>query len=170
MSVENPAPSLGTDLFGQPVAALRDRRGRPSFKKDKENQDFVAVRVAAGWAQKRIAENMGIDEKTLRKHFSRELEMGATLVDGVMLDVLMRRVREGHMPSVKQLRERILDAGPAAPRRPGRPDPLDADDDQDGADAAPPALGKKEQARRDAQAVPDQYGDIFDRLKDRGPH
>lgn len=96
-------------MFGQPVQPIRDRRGRPSFKKDKENQDFVAVRIAAGWSQKRIAENMGVDEKTLRKHFSRELENGAVLVDGVMLDVLLRRVREGHVPSVRQLRERLVE-------------------------------------------------------------
>ncbi len=95
------------DMFGQPVQPIRDRRGRPSFKKDKENQDFVAVRAAAGWSQKRIAENMGVDEKTLRKYFSRELENGAILIDGVMLDVLLRRVREGHTPSISHLRSRL---------------------------------------------------------------
>lgn len=167
MKVENPAAGGDVDLFGQPLTPLRDRRGRPSFSKTKENQDFVMVRIAAGWAQKRIAEDMGIDEKTLRKHFSRELEMGATFVDGVMLDVLMRKVREGHTPSIRQLRERIQDAAPAAPRRPGRP----ADQDDDGDDDAPAApLGKKEQARLAAQEMPDNYGDIFDRLKNRGAH
>lgn len=48
---------------------------------------------------------MGIDEKTLRKYFSRELELGAVLIEGVVLDVLLRRTREGHAPSVRQLRE-----------------------------------------------------------------
>lgn len=97
------APEL--DMFGNPSLPIRDRRGRPSFKKDKENQDFVAVRIAAGWSQRRISENMGIDEKTLRKHFSRELEFGAVFIEGVVLDVLLRRTREGHAPSVRQLRE-----------------------------------------------------------------
>jgi len=154
MSAKNSAAAGDRDLFGQPLAPLRDRRGRKSFKKDKENQDFVMVRRAAGWAHKRIAEDMGIDEKTLRKHFSRELEMGATFVDGLMLDVLMRKVRE-----------RILDAGPAAPRKPVQPDDQDDDDDD-----KPAPLGKKEQARLDAQDVPDNYGDIFDRLRGRGAH
>jgi predicted transcriptional regulator len=95
----------GVDLFGQPSLPIKDRRGRPSFKKDKQNQDFVAVRIAAGWTHKRIAENMGIDEKTLRKYFSRELEYGAVFIEGVVLDVLLRRTREGHAPSVRQLRE-----------------------------------------------------------------
>lgn len=155
------SPELGAlDLFGQPVQPIRDRRGRPSFAKTKENQDFVAVRIAAGWSQKRIAEDMGIDEKTLRKYFSRELEFGATFVDGVMLDVLMRKVREGHTPSIRQLRERLVDAAPQAPRRP------EANPDQDDDDADRP-MGKKEQARAAAQKVPENYGDIFDRLKNR---
>jgi hypothetical protein len=99
----NDKPDL--DMFGNPALPIRDRRGRPSFRKDKENQDFVAVRIAAGWSQKRIAENMGVDEKTLRKYFSRELELGAVFIEGVVLDVLLRRTREGHAPSVRQLRE-----------------------------------------------------------------
>ncbi|WP_312530716.1 hypothetical protein [Paracoccus sp. (in: a-proteobacteria)] len=152
------------DLFGDPLVPLRDRRGRKSFKKDKQNQDFVMVRIAAGWSQKRIAENMGIDEKTLRKYFSRELEFGATFVDGVMLDVLMRKVREGHTPSIRQLQERIKDAAPAAPRRSPQLD----DEDEDGTPAA--RLGKKELERAAAQEVPDNYGDIFDRLRNRGAH
>lgn len=174
METKNSAPASEFDLFGQPIGPLRDRRGRKSFRKDKENQDFVMVRVAAGWAQKRIAEDMGIDEKTLRKYFSRELEMGAVFVDGVMLDVLMRKVREGHTPSIRQLRERLLSAGPTAPRSGGRAsDKDDADEDgdeTDSGDAPSSPLGKKEQARLEAQKVPDNYGDIFDRLKGRGAH
>jgi len=103
---------------------------------------------------------MGIDEKTLRKHFSRELEFGATFVDGVMLDVLMRKVREGHVPSIRQLRERLLESGPQAPRK--------GQSESDGDDVPPEApLGKKEQARVDAQEVPDQFGDIFSRMRSR---
>lgn len=159
MERENSGEAEGVDLFGQPMLPIRDRRGRKSFKKDKENQDFVAVRIAAGWSQKRIAEDMQIDEKTLRKHFSRELEFGATFVDGVMLDVLMRKVREGHVPSIRQLRERLVGASPQAPRN---NTPVEDEDD-----ATDQPLGKKEQARLDAQKVPDNYGDIFSRMKGR---
>lgn len=165
MKTENPPAAEGVDLFGQPLLPMRDRRGRKSFRKDKENQDFVMVRIAAGWSQKRIAENMDIDEKTLRKYFSRELEMGATFVDGVMLDVLMRKVREGHTPSIRQLQDRLREAGPAAPRRGPRSTDEDSDEDE-----KPTPLGKKELARLEAQKVPDNYGDIFDRLKSRGTH
>lgn len=162
MESENSADEPDFDLFGNPLLPIRDRRGRPSFAKTKENQDFVSVRSASGWSHKRIAEDMGIDEKTLRKYFSRELEFGATFVDGMMLDVLMRKAREGHMPAVRHLRERIAGSAPSAPRnRPGD----DAGDDEE---TKPEKPGKKELARQRAQDVPDNYGDIFARLK--GPH
>ncbi len=95
------------DLFGNAVEPIRDRRGRPSYKKTKENQDFVSVRAAAGWTQQRIAEDMGIDAKTLRKNFSRELENGAVFIEGMALDVLMKKTREGHVPSIRLLLDRI---------------------------------------------------------------
>ncbi|TPW28601.1 helix-turn-helix domain-containing protein [Martelella alba] len=149
------------DLFGNPSLPIRDRRGRKSFRKDKENQDFVMARAADGWSQKRIAEDMGIDEKTLRKYFSRELEYGPTFVRGMMLDVLMKRAREGHVPSIKLLADWHKDAGPQAPRN-ARPD-KGAEKDEDG-EEAPSRLGKKEREALEAQDVPDNYGEIFDRM------
>lgn len=159
MSDEISKEDEGLDLFGHPVEPIRDRRGRPCFRKDKQNQDFVMSRVADGWAHKRIAEDMGIDEKTLRKHFSRELENGATFMRGVLLDVLVQRVRAGHVPSVRLLAEFMKEAGPVAPRS-QRP--------AEGPKAEPNRpLGKKEAAILDAQNIPDDYGDIFDRLNGR---
>lgn len=148
MDSENTDTADGLDLFGNPLLPIRDRRGRKSFRKDKENQDFVAVRAAVGWSQKAIASAIGCDEKTLRKHFSRELHEGALIIEGLCLDVLVRKVREGHAPSVKQLRDAVKGSAPAAPR-------AHADDE----DAAEP-VGKKEQAILDAQLVPDDWGDI----------
>lgn len=160
MSDENSPAVWEYDMFGQRIVPIRDRRGRPSFKKDKENQDFVMVRVAAGWTHKRIAEDMGIDEKTLRKHFSRELENGAVFVDGLMLDVLIKKVREGHTPSIRQLRERLAEAGPTAPRN----KPASADDEDAEIEEKAAPLGKKEQRLQDAQVIPDDYGDIFAKM------
>lgn len=140
------------DLFGRPVVALRDRRGRPSFAKSVENQDFVAVRAAAGWSPKMIAEAIKCDLKTLTKHFSQELSDGALYVEGIMLDVLFSRVKTGHVPSIRRLQDRLDRNAPAAPRAKG------------GQLADVPRsekLGKKEQAKVDAQAVPDEWGDVF---------
>lgn len=159
MEHENSPAGQGVDLFGRPLRPLRDRRGRKSFKKDKENQAFVSRRAADGWTHEMIAEDMGIDPKTLRKHFSRELSFGRVFMRGEMLDILHRRAREGHVPSVKALMDLYEDVAPSAPRN--RP----ASDEDEPEEEKP--LGKKEQARLDAQQMPDNYGDIFNRLKGR---
>lgn len=156
MDPEKSPAAPDVDLFGNEIAPLRDRRGRPSFKKDKENQDFVAVRAAAGWSQERIAEALGCDPKTLRKNFSRELEAGHLLIDGLCLDVLLRRVREGHAPSVRQLQERLDRVAPPAPK--GKAKPAEATEPK------PEILGKKEQRLREAGDPASDYGSLYDRI------
>ncbi|PIL20422.1 hypothetical protein P775_09795 [Puniceibacterium antarcticum] len=147
------------DLFGNPLEPLRDRRGRPSFKKNKENQDFVAVRAAANWSQERIAEALGCDPKTLRANFSRELSGGALIVEGLCLDVLMRRTREGHVPSLRALQDRMDRTAPPAPKAKGK-----AQEDQAGKDVPAP-IGKKEQRLEGAQKPDAEYGDLYDRIR-----
>lgn len=128
------------DLFGNVIQPLRDRRGRPSFAKIKENQDFVSVRVAAGWTQESIADAIGCDTKTLRKHFSLELKEGAMIVEGLQLDVLMQRSRQGHVPSIKELRS-VTEKG----RLRRHPVPSSGK-------AKSETIGKKEKKQRDANS------------------
>jgi len=144
------------DLFGNAVEPLRDRRGRPLFAKSKENQSFVAVRAAAGWSQARIAEALGCDDATLRKHFSGELENGRLIIEGEMLDVLQAKVRHGHTASIRLLREIVKETAPRAPRR----------EKPDGKEAAKPdtAAGKKQQRFEAAGQRPDEWGDIYDQM------
>jgi predicted transcriptional regulator len=136
------------DLFGNLIEPLRDRRGRPSFSKSKENQDFVTVRSAAGWTQENISEALGCDLKTMRKHFSLELQAGALILEGLQLDVLMQRTRQGHVPSIKELRA-ITEKGrlrrhPAPTKEPKADVP-----------------GKKEQRIRDAQHPSGSWGEVL---------
>ncbi|OWU77609.1 helix-turn-helix transcriptional regulator [Marinibacterium profundimaris] len=159
MAGENPGAADGFDLFGNPIEPIRDRRGRPTFRKDKQNQDFVAVRAAAGWTQAAIAEALGCDEKTLRKYFSRELSGGALMMEGICLDVLLRKVREGHTPSVRALQDR-LDRVAAQPA-PGKGRGAD-----DGAEKPAP-MGKKEQRLADAAEPAADYGDLYDRIRSK---
>lgn len=156
----NSAGEAEVDLFGNPSLPIRDRRGRPSFKKTPENQDFVAVRAAAGWSQKRIADEMGVDEKTLRKNFSRELLSGAVLVEGIALDVLLRRVRQGHIPSVRLLLERIETT---APRRGRGREEGEVEERPDS--PAGDTTAKKVQRDAHAQDVPDDYGELYARVR-----
>ncbi|PZX19808.1 hypothetical protein LX81_00271 [Palleronia aestuarii] len=151
MTDENPAAEADLDLFGNPVMPLRDRRGRPSFAQSKENMDFVAVRAAAGWSHKMIADAIGCDEKTLRKHFSRELHGGALIVEGMCLDVLMAKVRQGHTPSVARLMERVDKAAPAAATPPSKDD-----------DDAP--KGVKERRLEEAANPDAEYGALYSRI------
>lgn len=51
------------------------RVGRPSHKVTIEKQRLVQWLAAHGWPQAKIAADLGIDEKTLRKHYSVFLDM-----------------------------------------------------------------------------------------------
>lgn len=141
------------DLFGHPVEAIRDRRGRPSYAKTKENQQFVAARAAAGWSHARIAADMGIDDDTLRKHFSGELQNGRVYIEGMMIDVLTQRMREGHVPSIRLLKE-LMD-----------PHPERAPKGSNARPAKAPVLGKKEQQAKDAARPPEGWGDLLDDVR-----
>lgn len=136
------------DLLGDPVQAIRDPRGRPAFAKSKENQLLVISLRGAGWTQPQIATYMRCDEKTLRKHFSRELDAGALFLDGMAIQVLVKKMLDGHVGATKEIRE-IAAAG-NAPRRAG---------DVDKAAAA--MLGKKEQLAKDARLPPKEWGDLL---------
>lgn len=150
------AAGADLDLFGCPVQPLRERRGRPSYAKTPENQRFVEVRVAAGWAPSAIADGMGIHEDTLRKHFSAELKMGAIRIEGMELDILLQKAREGHVPSIRELRER---------RERARPQPKPAGATRP---AKPPKLGKKDQAIEDARRPAPGWGELLDKLPPSG--
>lgn len=111
---------------------------------------FVAARAAAGWSHERIATDMGIDDDTLRKHFSGELQNGRVYVEGMMIDVLTQRMREGHVPSIRMLKD-IIDPHPdRAPKGAG---------DKKG---KTPVLGKKEAAVAAAKLPPMGWGDLLD--------
>lgn len=139
---ENSATTHDLDLFGKPVLPIKDRRGRPSYAVSKENQEVVTVLRAANWNHERIAGILGCDEKTLRKHFSRELEVGADIVEAEALMVNYRKMRMGNNAAtgrVLEMAERKQlehpQKKPAAATKPERAR----------------KLGKKEQQAADAQ-------------------
>lgn len=144
----NPTASQGGefDMFGAPVTQIRERWGRPNFRKTKENQEAVGVLRAAGWSHERIAGYLGCDAKTLRKHYSRELAKGADIVEGMALIMIYSKMRQGSSPAANKLLD-IIDAGKAAPP------PRDAGKAE--------KIGKKEQATREAGVVPDEWGDVL---------
>jgi len=128
------AETIERDLLGDPVTLVKNRWGRPTFAKTKENQRVVSMLVARGWTQLRIARYIGCDEKTLRKHFSRELDEGRDLIEGLAMEILVNKMVGGDRQSVNKVLE-LIDKGKAAvlPKEPKAP-----------------KLGKKEQAKLDA--------------------
>lgn len=132
--------SQEVDLFGDPVMPIKDRRGRPSFAKTKENQELVSLLRAAGWIQERIARYIGCDVKTLRKNFSRELESGVDMIEGMALEVTFKKMKLGNSVAISRIFDVIEKSGKPALPVSTKPDKEER-------------LGKKETANREAQTA-----------------
>jgi hypothetical protein len=130
------------DLFGRPIMPIKDRRGRPSFAKNNENQELVCLLRAAGWTQARIAGYLGCDEKTLRKNFSRELQDGADQIEGMALEVTLKKMKSGNSVAISRIFDIIEKQGAPAVPIPRSPDKTPDE-----------KLGKKEAADRDAHTA-----------------
>lgn len=102
-----------------------------------------------------IAEALGCDEKTLRKYFSRELSSGQLFIEGMCLDVLMQKMRQGHTPSAHRLMQRLDRV--AVPSAPGKAKPK-------GKDMADAITGKKDAALKDASRPDDDYAALYAKL------
>lgn len=144
---EKQAPQVERDLWGRPGTYLRDRRGRPCYRKTPENQDFVAHRVAQGWKQEDIAAALGCDEKTLRKNFSRELSEGARIVERELFDALMVKARQGNVSAIREARDWLREASLRDRAPLGKP-------------ARPAPLGKKAQVAHEATKPAGEWGDL----------
>lgn len=144
MKPENPIDGPETDLFGNPSEPLKDPRGRPAFAKSKENQQVVIDLVGQKFTRVEIAEYLGCDEKTLRKHFSRELEKGVTLLRGQAALVRASKMRMGNMAATKA----ILDEADLSTGQRKQPKPQ-----------AP--KGKKERLIDSASKPPSGWGDLL---------
>lgn len=136
------------DLLGDKMGPVRDPRGRPRFKKDKENQLLVINLRAANWNHEQIAVFMGCDPKTLRANFSRELEHGALFLEGIALQSLTKGMLAGNVTAAKRVLE-IAQSSNAATRL--KVDRLVKD----------VPLGKKDQLKRDASTPPAGWGDLL---------
>jgi hypothetical protein len=137
------------DLLGDPVRDIRDPRGRPSFAKNKENQLLVIQFRAVGWSQEQIATFMGCDAKTLRKHFSRELDNGALFMEGMAMQALVKQMLSGNVGAAKKVLE--ISQAANAPRGKGT----------EKTEAKAPKLGKKEKIVGEARTPPSGWGDLL---------
>jgi hypothetical protein len=107
---------------------------------------------AAGWSQGRIAEQMGCDEKTLRKYFSRELAVAADHLEAEALQVIYAKMRQGNISAARAVRQIVQEAREKTPfsdfpaHNPAPAKPAQASEAE-----AEAKLGKKERLNLEAQ-------------------
>lgn len=104
--------------------------GRPALEPTDEQRERVAIAAGGGMSHEQIALALGIDRKTLEKHFEAELATGAYTK---RLDQLVAMYQAGVKGNVAAQKAYLaLEPGLAAP--PEKPEPI----------------GKKEQQAKDA--------------------
>lgn len=118
------------DLLGDPVKPIRDPRGRKSAVANstirKEIQTVVMSMRSVGKTQEEIAQYLHMDAKTLRKYFSRELEHGAMLLEGMAMQVLVKKMLDGNVSAAKEVQKICASrsAPKSAPTKQPKPSPL----------------------------------------------
>lgn len=98
------------DLFGLPAVPPQEARGRPEHRWCLENSNRVLLAFARGLSQADAAVMIGIDAKTLRKHYSRECAMRATAalrLEQRQLERLNTQAEAGNVAAEKALADRI---------------------------------------------------------------
>lgn len=112
--------------------------GRPAFQPTEKQRGVVETMAAFGTPHEDIARVIGIDDKTLRKHFREELDLGTIKANAKvaqnLFDMACKPNRDGLVAAIFWLKVR---AGWSEYKAPQRPEPL----------------GKKEQAEVDAQTA-----------------
>lgn len=126
-------------------------RGRPPHVPTFESRQKCVLLAAVGRSPSEIAAALSITEKTLRKHYSRELrehDAAKLKVEGKLLVSLVREVDKGNVSANKELAKRLDKAGleQLAERVSGRKK-----------EKAARPLGKKEAAREAAREAVDRF-------------
>ena len=121
----------------KPRKAARPR-GRPVYKPSIEGRQTVEEMKYFGEDEAVIARALGIDIKTLKKHFADELDGGFAARRKEIVGMLFKSAREGNVSAQRKLEEigKVAGAAEEVDRRTSQP-PVPP---------APPKLGKKEEA------------------------
>lgn len=125
--------------------ALRGRKFAPT----KADRHRVMRLRAAGWTLERIARVVGVDAKTLDKHFAMEIEHGADVKNDELLEYAERGAKKGNAANIKWLKEQYNAARAARQLEDRGGIPMD--------DPAPPKLGKKELQQEAAAKISGKF-------------
>lgn len=136
-------------LFGEVVPVNHGARGRPEHVPSEENRNRIAIALADGWSNKRIAQTLGISLPTLRKHYKFLVQHRKTMRDRLELRARSALYQQGLAGNVAAMKEYFRRADASIP------DMFDADVRSEVA-----KLGKKEQRLIDAKTPPDEWQDL----------
>jgi predicted transcriptional regulator len=98
------------DLLGDPIPEGHGRRGRPPHIPTKKNRQKIMMLLALEKSDDDIAHALGITDKTLRKHYFRELEArrAARLrLEGALLGALASEAATGSVAANKEIDKRL---------------------------------------------------------------
>jgi len=125
--------SEGTDLFGEPLRPVPDKRGRRKLRFPPEVYENVEVLAASEMSQDDIADAIGISAPTLRKYFRPELGKGLARQKAEARLLLAKAARGGNVSAIKAwladlerhgasaaIKERERPTRPAAAERKGK--------------------------------------------------
>jgi hypothetical protein len=140
---ENPEP---TDLLGEPLRPMPDKRGRRKLRFAVEVYENVEVLAAGGMMQDDIADAVGVSAPTLRKYFRPELGKGAARQRAMVLGSLAAQAKKGNVSAANAYLAQIDKHSAAAAMRTRERSP------------APPRKGKKEERQDAAASVADAGG------------
>lgn len=85
--------------------AERSKTKRPAHRPEHQPTDkdrlTVKVMVAGGIEQIHIAAVLGISKPTLRKHYKREIAVGATEINGLVVAEHIKRIQAGDFKAIE---------------------------------------------------------------------
>lgn len=99
-------------------ARKKKKAGRPAHKPTASTRKRVEILRTDGWSYARICHNMGIDEKTLTKHYAMELQFGDDKTRGELLVVVYDKALTGNISAARAFD--TMTKGAAPPPDPGR--------------------------------------------------
>ena len=90
-----------TDLLGDPLLPLPDKRGRRKLRFPAEVYEKVEVLAAAAMTHDEISDAVGISAPTLRKYFRQELDGALSRQRAEALSLLAEQARKGNVSAIK---------------------------------------------------------------------
>ncbi|WP_377299686.1 LuxR C-terminal-related transcriptional regulator [Rhizobium sp. SGZ-381] len=83
------------DLFGNPIDPPGRRQGRPSHEPTEASTINVMVLLAAGQTNKDIATTLGLDVKTLRRHYQHLLRQREVMLNRLRTKLRTAQIQHG---------------------------------------------------------------------------